>query len=275
MNMKHNALALSILCLAAVSPTVRGQSPVSKLNCNQPGLVVNDLVTFCQLREVALPPAGAFTVDTVNGSVSVQTWDGPGILVRAKVQTAADDCFLAEALAGQVVVDTSTGNVVATGPSTNGRQTWSVRIEIYVPATTGVAITTVNGSITVSDVQGLLQFHTVNGSVSLVGVGGNVEGKIVNGSIFIGVGGDHWAGQTLDVKTVNGSIEIEVPADCSAHVTASVVMGVINTNFPMQIPAGWGLFGRSLSFDVGSGASAGSAIRMATTMGTIQLRRMD
>jgi hypothetical protein len=273
--MKHNALALSLLCLAAVSPTLRGQSPVSKLNCSQPGMFVDDLVTFCQLREVTLPSAGSFTVDTVNGGVSVETWDGPGILVRAKVQTAAAGGYLAEALASQVVVDTSTGNVVATGPSTNARQTWSVRLEIYVPAATGVAITTVNGSIAVSDVQGLLQFHTVNGSVSLVGVGGNVEGKVVNGSIFIGVGGDHWAGQTLDVKTVNGSIEIEVPADCSAHVTASVVMGVINTNFPVQIPAGWGLFGRSISFDVGSGAFPGSAIRMAATMGTIQLRRMD
>ena len=272
--MKYNALALSILCLAAVSPAVRGQSPVSKLNCNQPGLFVDDLVTFCQLREVTLPSADSFTVDAVNGGVSVETWDGPGILVRAKVQTAADG-YLAEALASQVVVDTSTGNVMVTGPSTNAHQSWSTRLEIYVPAATGVAITTVNGSIAVSDLQGLSQFHTVNGSISLVGVRGNVKGSVVNGSIFIGVGGDHWAGQTLDVKTVNGAIEIEVPADCSAHVTASVVMGVIHTNFPVQIPAGWGLFGRSLSFDVGSGAFPGSAIRMAATMGTIQLRRMD
>jgi len=166
--MKYNALALSILCLAAVSPAVRGQSPVSKLNCNQPGLFVDDLVTFCQLREVTLPSADSFTVDAVNGGVSVETWDGPGILVRAKVQTAAADGYLAEALASQVVVDTSTGNVVVTGPSTNAHQ-----------------------------------------------------------------------------------------------------------NFPVQIPAGWGLFGRSLSFDVGSGAFPGSAIRMAATMGTIQLRRMD
>jgi DUF4097 and DUF4098 domain-containing protein YvlB len=272
--MRYNAFALSIFCLAAVSPGAWGQTPPSKLNCNQAGMVA-DLVTFCQLREAVLPSADSFTVDTVNGGVSVQTWDGPGILVRARIQTAADDYFLAEALAGQVVVDTSTGNVVVTGPSTNSRQSWSARLEIYVPAATGIAITTVNGSIAVRDVQGPLQFHTVNGGVSLAGVGGNVQGSVVNGSIFLGVGGDHWAGQTLDVKTVNGSIEIEVPADCSAHVTASVAMGVISTNFPVQIPAGRGLFGQSISFDVGSGAAGGSAIRMATTIGTIQLRRMD
>jgi hypothetical protein len=274
MNMKHNALALSLLCLA-VSPGAWGQAPPSKLNCNQAGLVVNGMVSFCEIQEASLPPSANFTVSVTNGSVSVATWDGPGILVRAKVQTAADSYFLAEALAGQVVVDTSTGNLVVTGPSTNSRQSWSARLEIYVPAATGVAVTTVNGSIAVSDVQGPLQFHTVNGSVSLAGVGGNVEGSVVNGSIFLGVGGDHWAGQTLDVKTVNGSIEIEVPADCSAQVTASVAMGVVSTNFPVQIPAGRGPFGQSISFDVGSGAAGGSAIRMATTIGTIQLLHMN
>jgi hypothetical protein len=98
---------MSIFCLAAVSPAVWGQAPVSKLNCNQPGLVVDDLVTFCQLREVTLPSADSFAVDTVNGGISVETWDGPGILVRTKVQTAAGNDFLAEVLAGQVVVDTS------------------------------------------------------------------------------------------------------------------------------------------------------------------------
>jgi len=273
--MKHNALALSILCLAAVSPTVRGQSPDSKLSCSPPGLVVNGLVSFCQLREVTLPPADSITVDSVNGSVSVQTWGGPGILVRAKVLTAAGNDFLAEVLASQVVVDTSNGNVVVTGPSTHGGETWSARPEIFVPPATAVTITTVNGSIAVSDVQGPIQFKTVNGSVSLARVGGNVQGRSVNGSIFIAAGGDHWAGQTLDVKTVNGSIEIDVPADCAAHVTASVVRGVINTNFPVQIPAGWGFFGGNLSFDVGSPGSSGSEIRMATTTGTIQLRRED
>jgi hypothetical protein len=120
--MKHNALALSLLCLAAVSPTLRGQSPDSKLNCNQAGLVVNGLVSFCEMREATLPPIGNFTVNVTNGSVSVATWDGTDILVRARIQTAADSYFLAEALAGQVLVDTSTSNVVITGPSTNSRQ---------------------------------------------------------------------------------------------------------------------------------------------------------
>jgi DUF4097 and DUF4098 domain-containing protein YvlB len=265
---------MSILCLAAVSPTLRGQSPVSKLNCSQPGLVVNGLVSFCQLREVTFPSAGSLTVDTTNGSVAVETWDGPGILVRTKVQTAAGSEYLAEALAGQVVVDTSSRNVVVTGPSTNTHQTWSAKLEIFVPPATAVTITSVNGSIAVSDAQGPIQFHAVNGSVSLARVGGNVQGRGVNGSIFIG-GGDHWAGQTLDVKTVNGAIEIDVLADCAAHVTASTVLGVINTNFPVPVPAGWGWFGRSLSFDIGSGSASGSAIRVATPLGSIQLRRED
>ena len=271
--MKYHAIALSILSLAAASPHAWALAPASKLNCTQSGLVVNGLVSYCQLREVTLPPADSFTVTTVNGSVSVQTWDGPGILVRTKVQTAARNEYLAESLAGLVVVDTTSGIVAVTGPSTNSHQTWSARLEIFVPPATAVNVTTINGSIAVSDVQGPVGINSVNGSVSLLRLGGNVEVRGVNGSIFLGVGGEHWAGQSVDVKTVNGAIEIDVPADCSARVTASVVLGLINTNFPVQIPTGWGMFGKTLTFDVGSGGPA--TIRVATTLGTIQIRRED
>ena len=271
--MIHKALALSVLSMAAALPQAWGQAPPSRLNCAPNGLAVNGLVSYCQLREAFLPPADSFAVDNVNGSVTVQTWDGPGILVRVKVQTAAASYYMAEALAGEVVVDTSAGKVVVKGPSTNSYQSWSAKIEIHVPPATGVTIDTVNGSITVRGVQGPVVAKTVNGSVSLSGVGGDVIGKVVNGSILIAVGGDHWAGQTLTANTVNGSIEIDVPADCSAHVTASVSMGTIKTNFPVQIPAASAWFGQKVSFDVGGAGSSNSAIRMAATLGSIQLRQ--
>jgi hypothetical protein len=272
--MTYKALTTSFLLLAAACLGAWGQTPPTKLNCNQAGLAINGLVSFCQIQEVSLPAAANFTVSDVNGGVSVQTWDGPGILVRSQIRTAALNVYLAETLASEVVVDTSAGNVVVTGPSTNSYQNWSAKLEIFVPAATAIGITTANGSVAISDVQGSIQFNVANGSVSLARAGGNVSGNVANGSVLIGVGGN-WAGQTLDVKTANGSIEIDVPADCAAHVTAKVSMGTFNTNFPVQIPLGQGLFGLRLSFDVGSGAFPGSAISMSTSLGTIQLRSID
>jgi hypothetical protein len=70
----------------------------------------------------------------------------------------------------------------------------------------------------------------------------------------------------LVADTVNGSIEIEVPADCAAHVTASVADGAIGTDFPVDIPIG----AKRVSFDLGTPGS--SAIAMSATQGSIQLR---
>ena len=169
-------------------------------------------------------------------------------------------------------MDASKGNVTVKGPSTNSSETWSVKLEIRVPPATGLTISTVNGSISVRDVQGPVLANAVNGTLSLTGVDGNVKGTAVNGSIFIAVGGDSWAGQTLVANTVNGSIDVDVPADCAAHVTASVAMGKISTDFPVAIPPSSG-FGQSVSFDLGDAGSSDSAIHLATSLGSIQLRQ--
>jgi DUF4097 and DUF4098 domain-containing protein YvlB len=258
--MIRDALALSILSMAAVFSAAWGQGRAMKLDCP----AVDGLVSYCQLRVTSLPPESNLSVNAVNSNVSVTTWDGPDFLIRAEVETAAANQSLAEALADQVFVETSTGNIAVKGPAANSHQSWSVKLEIQVPPATGLTVATVNGGIAIHGVQGAIDFDAVNCNASLSGVGGDVTGSAVNGSVFIGVGGGRWAGQTLDVDTVNGSIEIEVPADCAAQVTASVARGVFSTNFPVEISSG-----SQVTFELGDGTSA---IRLAASNGNIELR---
>jgi DUF4097 and DUF4098 domain-containing protein YvlB len=96
-------------------------------------------------------------------------------------------------------------------------------------------------------------------------VTGDVIGNAVNGSISIEVGGAHWEGQSLDVDTVNGDIEIAVPADCGAHVVASTSSGTISNDFGVEIPAN----AQRISFDLGNSGS----IVMSAAKGNIELRR--
>jgi hypothetical protein len=254
--MIHKSLTLAILIL----PQVWGQARPSKVACPESG------VSFCEVSLISLPATDSLSVNTVNSNVSVETWGGAGILVRAEVRATAASKALAQEIADQVVVDASAGEVSVKGPSSNSGQSWSVKLEIDVPAATGLTISTVNGGIAVHGVEGAITFDIVNGDASLDGVGGNVTGNAVNGSILIAAGGDHWAGQTLAADTVNGDIEIDVPADCTAHVTASVADGTFSTNFPVEIPAG----SQRVSFDLGTAGS--SAITMSATKGNIQLR---
>jgi DUF4097 and DUF4098 domain-containing protein YvlB len=148
-----------------------------------------------------------------------------------------------------------------------------VSYEIFLPHAADLSLTTANGAIAVNDVQGHIQFTVSNGAVSLVRPGGQVEGKVANGAVAITVGGDHWEGQGVDVRTSNGAIAINAPHDYSAHFDASVTVGVISTNYPVTPARGkWGIpgLGGSLTFDAGLG---GAPIRVSTVVGTIRIQQ--
>jgi DUF4097 and DUF4098 domain-containing protein YvlB len=97
-----------------------------------------------------------------------------------------------------------------------------------------------------------------------------VTASTVNGGVSISAAAP-WNGQTISAKTVNGSVEIAVPADCSAAVRLSTVLGHISTTVSGVT---WTVAGNrgAVSFDLGSG---GPPITGATTNGNVTLRPAD
>ena len=289
--MKHAIPPITMaLCLAVVSPLAWGQAPPSKLNCDQPWYVANGLVPYCEMRGLSIPVGTSLAIRVRgSGSITVESWTGPDVLVRAQVETAAENEALAQGVAAQVIVDISAGNILGSGPATNTDQTWALNLEVFVPQALALNLNTLNGNLSVvgipgpvqlqstngnistTNVPGAIQFKSTNGNVSLVGVTGDVNGQAVNGNIRLRVGGEHWLGQTIDVKDVNGSIELDVPHDCSAHVELSTVLGVIRTNFLVPYWGKRGL-GQTVTFDVGSG---GPLLRASVVTGSILLLRLN
>jgi len=249
--MTREALAVSILLL----PCAWGQHRRPPLTCQ------SSADSFCQVQTMTLPATSNLTVSDENGDVSIRVWEQPEIRVRAEVRASAANDALAAEIASQVVVTIVAGEVSVKGPS---KVNWSVGLEIDVPPDTELAPATVNGNIMILGAKASIAFDTVNGEVSIEDVMGDISGRAVNGTIFLGVGGSHWAGQTVDVDTVNGSIDVTVPADCSALVTASVANGTITTNFPVEFAAD----AHRVSFDLGNSGS----ITLAATNGNIALR---
>jgi DUF4097 and DUF4098 domain-containing protein YvlB len=300
--MKHTIL---LICAAVAA---WGQPPAPQLSCDGPWPVQDGLFPYCEMRETSVPFSGSLAVTTGgSGNVSVQSWDGADVLVRVQVRTAAESTSLAAVLAAMVTLDTSDGNLTGSGPASNAHQTWSLSLEIYVPRKLGLSVTTLNGSVSVQDLEGqpsitlatlngsvsatnvvgpvqlrttngnistagvagAIQFNSLNGKVSLTGVGDDVEGSLLNGSILVAA--DHWVGQTINVHTVNGSIELDVPHDCSADVVLSTLIGTISTNVPVSVSKP-GALGRTLTFDIGGG---GASIRATLVVGNIKLTRLD
>jgi DUF4097 and DUF4098 domain-containing protein YvlB len=226
------------------------------------------LLSHCEIKEQTLPAAGAVSVDgRQNGGVSVKGWDRNEILVRARIQTAAPSQAEADELARQITIETAGAKIFASGPESRRDFSWSVSYEVFVPRRTDLSLVAHNGGISISDVQGRLEFTAVNGGVALRRVGGSVHGGTTNGGLSIELTGDRWDGEEMDVKTTNGGISMSVPENYSAHLETGTVNGNLSVDFPVTVQ---GRISRELAVNLGSG---GPTIRAMTTNGGVRVKR--
>jgi hypothetical protein len=230
-----------------------------------------DRARHCEVREQSLPAIGRIDVDaSPNGGVTVKGWLQGGVLVRARVEASGDTQAEADSLARSVSIDGSGGQVRASGPESGRHSWWSVTYEIFVPQTTDVTLTSVNGGLNISDVRGQIRFNVTNGGVRLTRVAGDVSGESVNGGIQVELAGSVFEGRQIDVKTHNGGVTLSLPTNYSAHVQAETGMGHIQSDFPVTMSGE--LVPRRLDFNVGSG---GPLIHLATTNGGVRVKRSE
>jgi len=142
----------------------------------------------------------------------------------------------------------------------------NVEFRVKVPAGVRFVGRTVNGGITASRIAADAEAHTVNGGVELES-DGIARAETVNGGIKASLGRADWTG-ALKLKTVNGGIDVFVPASLSADVKASTVNGDIQTDFPLTVTGR--ITRRSIQGTIGSG---GRQLEMETVNGGIELRK--
>lgn len=230
---------------------------------------MNDrLQNHCEIREQTVPAGGTIDVDAGrNGGVSVKGWDRNEVLVRSRVQTAAPTLDEAQALAKEIRIETGGLKIHSQGPAERRDFNWSVSYEIFVPRRSDLSLASHNGGIGISDVTGKIEFSAQNGGVSLRRVGGNVQGSTTNGGLAVELSGDHWDGEEMNVRTLNGGVSMSVPENYSAHLETGTVNGHVNVDFPVTVQ---GRITKEISVNLGSG---GATVRAMTTNGGIRLKR--
>jgi len=138
----------------------------------------------------------------------------PIVLVRACVQTVGLTDEEARAAAKNIRIETgSTIRAEGAGGETN----WAVSYEILVPRSSNLKLSTHNGGIGISSVEGTVQFEAINGGVSLSDMAGDVKGTTKNGGVSVELSGGAWRGNGLDVKTTNGGVKLSMPENYAAE----------------------------------------------------------
>jgi DUF4097 and DUF4098 domain-containing protein YvlB len=230
---------------------------------------------YCEVREVTLSGRDDLSVTAVNGSITVEAWDGDEIRVQARVQVKGDD---AEETAAKVEIHTDGGDVYATGPKKEkkgwtrmfggGDRAWRVSYRVMVPRDIELAVKTTNGGISVTGVAGDIEFDTTNGGVKVINAGGNVEGSTTNGGVYVGLDPKAWGGDSIDLETTNGGIEVELPDEIDARIEARTTNGGVRVAHPVTIEKS---SRTRLNGTIGDGSKA--RLRARTTNGGVSFTR--
>ncbi len=143
----------------------------------------------------------------------------------------------------------------------------AVEFTVYIPDGVKVLAATVNGDVRVSGVSNEVVAESVNGRVEAMTKGGPVQASTVNGTVEARM--QTLAGAVrLDYQSVNGSVNVLLPADLKADVDLSTTNGSVRSDFPIAVSGS--IDPRHLRGTIGGG---GVQLRIETVNGSIELRK--
>jgi hypothetical protein len=159
------------------------------------------------------------------------------------------------------------------GGVASGRHGWSwhnnrTKLDFNVKVPRGVILKamTTNGGIRGRDLNSVVEAATTNGNVD-VATSEWASARTTNGGLTVAMGGAKWSGE-IELLTTNGSVHASLPASAEFKVRAATTNGGVHTDFPVTVLGNFG--SKDISGTVGAG---GRELRLATTNGSIELRK--
>jgi hypothetical protein len=220
-----------------------------------------------------------------NGGVQVVGWDKESYSVTA-CKAAAGSGDAAERTLSRITMSIEHGKITTKGPADEDE--WTIYLLIRTPKSASVDLETMNGPISLYDVEGKLtarahngpirlknfsgdaEITAVNGPISLDGSSGSVRIRTENGPISVALAGKTWNGAGLTADAQNGPMTLMVP---SGYQSSFVVEST--NNAPVSCKASicdtalktWDANHRRIEY-----GSAPAVIRLSTVNGPVSVR---
>ena len=108
---------------------------------------------------------------------------------------------------------------------------------ISVPPDTSLKLHTMHGEITVEGVKGELDVDSMNGKITLTNVSGSVLANTMNGKMKVSMDAVD-ANKPLSFSSMNGTIDVTLPANFKGNVKLRTDHGEIYSDFDFKMGGG-------------------------------------
>ena len=175
------------------------------------------------------------------GSLTVTGYDGNEVVIEYKSREKRGESKPGDVPAGMHRLFTTRGEVEAVERNNvitvDAGPLSPEDIVVRVPRQASVSLKTVNGNLTVEGMAGEVDTEAVNGTITIRDAPGSVLAHSVNGKIVASltrVSGDKMS----SFSTMNGEIDVSLPADVKARLKMKSDHGDVFTDFDVKTDDG-------------------------------------
>lgn len=201
------------------------------------------------------------TLKNINGNITIKTIPGNSVKIEAVKSSGKKD----ELDRVKINFDNDREGLNIYPSGYKNRTSTSISYELIVPEKlAGIKIKNVNGAIRGVGIYKDLEARTVNGTIKFSAMMNNCSLATVNGGISIYQEGAFLG--DISVKSVNGSIIIELDKDSSVSLKGGTLNGKIKSDFPLKITKGF--IGSSFQGNIKDGKQM---VKIKTVNGSISI----
>lgn len=221
----------------------------------------------------AITPDGRVELDNINGDVHISTWD------RNEVKVDAIKSADSKEQLEQVRIEVDSGKdylSIQTKYREQDHDGWGrhrnsavVEYTLTVPRSIRLdEVKLINGSLDVTGVAGEVRASCINGRLETRDLAGRAKLSTINGRMDVRF---TQLGKSVELNSVNGSVDLTIPSDSNAEVEASTVSGGIQNDFGLHVN-NHRFVGHDLRGELGNG---GAEIHINNVNGRIDIHHAD
>jgi hypothetical protein len=186
---------------------------------------------------------GKLSVKILAADISIKGYNGNEVIIDARMNDDQEEKEKEKERSGGMRRIRNTGSGLEVEEEHNVmtvRTGWpnnrAVHLKIQVPARTSLDLSVTNdGDIVVDSVDGDIVANNINGGVTLLNVSGAVVAHALNDDVKATF--TRFPGKPMSFSSLNGTLEVTLPADTKANIKLESDNGEVYSDFPVDMLA--------------------------------------